>query len=244
MSDDNKPRTTVAPTRRDYVKYSGAVIGGGLLAGCSGGGTDSSTDTGPNDGTNSSSTPTEGVTGSTMSSGTETTADEESYSVTMSPAGTVTFDAPPKSAFTVLVHHADMALALGRGNAINAIYSPSNFGPLYDLFLERLDGVSVEWADLPNSWNIGKETLYELDSDVHLADPAYMTSMDGWATEDIEEVRANVAPWFGNAYSDRHRDPPLAHRRDTVEPSPEIGTAAGRPCTDGPCRRHPLDLPV
>ena len=25
-----------APTRRDYVKYGGAVVGGGLLAGCTG----------------------------------------------------------------------------------------------------------------------------------------------------------------------------------------------------------------
>jgi len=35
MSDGNTD-TTEAPTRRDYLRYS-AVLGGGLLAGCSGG---------------------------------------------------------------------------------------------------------------------------------------------------------------------------------------------------------------
>jgi iron complex transport system substrate-binding protein len=126
----------------------------------------------------------------------------------MSPVGTVEFEKPPESAFTVLVHHADMALALGHGDAINAMYAAEQFSGLYGMFVDRLDGVSVDWTDLINSWNIGKETLYELDSDVHLADPAYMTVMDNWDAADVEEVQTNISPWFGNAYSDRHRDPP------------------------------------
>jgi iron complex transport system substrate-binding protein len=34
MSEDSDGHD--APTRRDYVKYGGAVVGGGLLAGCAG----------------------------------------------------------------------------------------------------------------------------------------------------------------------------------------------------------------
>ncbi|WP_121743336.1 ABC transporter substrate-binding protein [Natronorubrum halophilum] len=174
-------------TRREYVKYGGVVIGGGLLAGCTG-------------------------TGDEVES--EDDGDGESYSVTMSPAGEITLDHPPERVFTNLVHHADMALALGYGESINALYSPENFGTLYELFLERLEGVSTDWAGLPNSWNIDKEHLYELDSDLHLADPAYMTVMDSLDRDDIEEIGENVAPWFGNAYSDSQREPPEAWADD------------------------------
>ena len=33
MADDSNEQ--VGPTRREYMKYGGAVVGGGLLAGCS-----------------------------------------------------------------------------------------------------------------------------------------------------------------------------------------------------------------
>lgn len=35
MGPESRGRETV--TRRDYVKYGGALVGGGLLAGCTGG---------------------------------------------------------------------------------------------------------------------------------------------------------------------------------------------------------------
>ncbi|ELY98732.1 iron ABC transporter substrate-binding protein [Natrialba aegyptia DSM 13077] len=207
MTDTNDAKTTGAPTRRDsrerqragsrrgsersertrreYVKYGGAVVSGGLLAGCTGTG-----DEGEREG------------------------DGESYSVTMAPAGEITLERPPENVFTNIVHHADMALALGHGDSINALYSPENFGTLYELFLERLEGVSTEWADLPSSWNIDKEQLYELESDLHLADPAYMTIMDSLDRDDIEETGETVAPWFGNTYSDSQREPPAAWADD------------------------------
>ncbi|WP_160135305.1 ABC transporter substrate-binding protein [Halococcus salsus] len=185
-----------APTRRDYVKYSGAVVGGGLLAGCSGGGS----------GTTPART-TDGA-GTASASKTETDTSDGSYSVTMAPAGTVEFETPPENVFTVLVHHTDMVVALGHGDALNAMYSPANFEGNYDKILERLDGVSVDWSGLYDSWNPEKEALYELDSDLHLADPAYVSTMDAWDTADVEEVRTAVAPWFGNALSRDHADPP------------------------------------
>lgn len=182
----------VAPTRREYMKYGGTIIGGCLLAGCA-----SDTDTEP--------TPP------------NTSEADGSYTVTMAPMGAVEFEEPPKNAFTVLVHHADMALALGHGDDVNAMYLPEYFGDLYDIFLEQLDGVSVEWATLQNSWNISKEALYELDSDVHLADPAYVTKMmDSLDTDDVEEVREQIAPWFGNSLSGQHSDPP-AHWADRYQ---------------------------
>ncbi|AFK21292.1 hypothetical protein HFX_6168 (plasmid) [Haloferax mediterranei ATCC 33500] len=179
-------------TRRDYVKYGGTVIGVGILTGCTGSG--------------ESSTPTETTSGSVTVA---ETAKETSYSVTMSPAGEVTFEQPPESVFTVLPHHADMATAVGHGDAVTSmLYSPGYNDEIWNKFLERLDGVSVDWAGLPGSWNPSKELLYELDSDLHLADPAYMTTMQGWSTDDIEEITENVAPWFGNTLSSANKEPP------------------------------------
>jgi len=77
--------TTEAPTRREYVKYGGAVVGGSLLAGCAGQ-------------SDSGSTPTETQTGSATATDNQTetaTPEDTSYSVTISPMGTVGFDEVP-----------------------------------------------------------------------------------------------------------------------------------------------------
>ncbi|MDF9744388.1 ABC transporter substrate-binding protein [Natrinema salsiterrestre] len=177
---DNDPNTTEAPTRREYVKYGGAVVGGGLLAGCAGQ-------------SDSRSTP-------------ESTNDE-TETVTMSPVGTVEFDEVPERIFTRLSHHAGMAFALGRGDDVTALNGPAYYDATWSQFTERLPGVSVDWSDVYASWEPSKEQLYELDSDVHLADPAWVVQLDQWDTDDIEEVNENVAPWFGNSLSDRHQKP-------------------------------------
>ncbi|WP_174264850.1 ABC transporter substrate-binding protein [Halalkalicoccus jeotgali] len=180
-----------AVTRRDTIRYGGTVVGAGLLAGC----------TGDDDQASSQS-------GSDAQSDSGTTGDE-SYSVTMSPVGTVEFTAPPANVLTILPHHADMALAAGHGDAVSSmLYNPEYNDTIWNKFLERLPGVSVDWADLPGTWNPSKELLYELNSDLHLADPAYMTTMQSWATDDIEEISANVAPWFGNTFSNANKEPP------------------------------------
>ncbi|GGN95439.1 ABC transporter substrate-binding protein [Haloarcula pellucida] len=176
MADDATEHE--APTRREYVKYGGAVITGGALAGC----------TGQSD---SRSTPTE----------------NESYSVTMSPVGTVEFEEVPERIFTRLSHHAGMAFALGRGDDVNAVNGPAYYDATWAQFTERLPGISVDWADAYASWKPSKEQLYELESDVHLADPAWVVQLDQWDMGDIEEVTDNVAPWFGNSLSDRHQEP-------------------------------------
>lgn len=169
-------------TRREYVKYGGAVLGTGLLAGCTGGGGGGAFADGSDDG--------EGVT------------------VSMSPVGEVTFESPPETVFTRLTHHADMAFALGRGEGTTALHAPEYYDALWNQFVERLPGVSLDWSGLYSSWESDKETLYELDSDVHLADPAWVTQLGGWNREDVEEIAENVGPWFGNSLSDRHQEPP------------------------------------
>ena len=184
-----------APTRRDYMRYGGAVVGGSLLAGCVG-------QSGPE------STPAEKSTGSESSSSNESTPEDERYSVTMSPMGTVEFETVPQSVFTILGHHADMLVALGRGDAINAMHAPGYHQSLYQKFLHHLDGVTVDWDGLYSSWPPSKEKLYELDSDVHIADPAKVATAEGWDDSSLEEIGSNVAPWFGNTLSGTQQEPP------------------------------------
>jgi ABC-type Fe3+-hydroxamate transport system substrate-binding protein len=190
-----------APTRRDYVRYTGAVFGGGLLAGC----------TGENDsGTTADPTATAAQTTATATdTETETPgSDDGSYSVRMAPMGDVEFEAVPQDVFTMLGHHADMLLALGRGDDINAMHGPDYHQALYEKLLHHLDGVSVDWTGLYSSWPPTKEKLYELDSDVHVADPAKVATADGWDEDDLREVAENVGPWFGNTLSGTNRKPP------------------------------------
>lgn len=198
------------PTRREYLKYGGAVVGGGLLAGCASGGDSGRTETEGSDPTATAGTERTTTTDSgraTTDTKTETATDSGSYSVTMSPVGTVEFEAPPTSIFTRLTHHAGMAFALGRGDDVNAVNGPAYYDATWKQFTERLPGVTVDWADLYASWQPSKEQLYELDSDVHLADPAWVVQLDQWGMDDIEEIGENVSPWFGNSLSDTHKQP-------------------------------------
>lgn len=178
-------RTSGTPTRRNYVKgVGGAVIAGGI-AGCLGG---------------------DGGSGDPDSAGSNGNG---AVSVELSPVGEVEFGAVPESVFTVFPQYADMAVALGHGEAVNSMFSTEMAGTIMNHYYERLSGVSFEWEDLANPWQNGlpKERLYELDSDVHFVDPTYVTTLEGWSREDIDEIAGSIAPFFGNFYSGTHAEP-------------------------------------
>ena len=180
------------PTRRGYVKGASTVLGGGLLAGCTGGG---------------STTTADGTTGSP--SGTD-----GSYSATLAPVGTVEFERAPERLGVVFPQYADAAVALGHGDGVASLYAPEMSGTVMNRYYDRLEGVSFEWTGLPDPLKNGfsKERLYQLNSDVHFVDPAYVVSTDNWDRSDVEEVRKNAAPWFGNFYSGTRGRPPEAYR--------------------------------
>ncbi|MFC6725646.1 ABC transporter substrate-binding protein, partial [Halobium palmae] len=142
--------------------------------------------------------------GTTESSTSDSDSDSgEPYTVTMSPMGDVEFDAVPESVFTVFTQYPDMAVALGHGEKVNAMYVPEMAGTTMNHYYERLDGVSFDWEGLhdPLTDGLPKEMLFELDSDVHLADPAWASTQNNWEPSDVEEVATQLAPWFGNFYS-------------------------------------------
>ncbi|MDL5360709.1 ABC transporter substrate-binding protein [Halalkalicoccus sp. NIPERK01] len=177
--------TSGTPTRRNYVKGVGGGIIAGAIAGCLGGG----------GGSNDSD--------STGSNG------DGAVTVELSPVGEVEFGAVPESAFTVFPQYADMAVSLGHGGAVNSMFSTEMAGTIMNHYYERLPGVSFEWEDLANPWQNGlpKERLYELDSDVHFVDPTYVTSLENWSQDDIDEISEGLAPFFGNFYSGTHAEP-------------------------------------
>lgn len=195
-----------APTRRTYLRYGGAVVGAavGVLAGCTGGRDSTPSTTTTPDGTDAEAA----VASETATPA--TTESDRAYSVTVSPSGEVTFADVPSAVFTVFPQYADMAVALGHGEAVNAVYVPEMSGTTMNHYYHHLDGVSFEWDGLvdPLSGGLSKEQLYGLDSDVHFADPAWASTQDNWSRADVEEVASQVAPWVGNFYSGTRASPP------------------------------------
>jgi len=180
------------PSRRQYLLSSGAVLGGGLLAGCAGngsGGTETATDS-----------PTEG--------GTETaTPVETPYTVSMEPMGDVEFEAVPERWMAYFSTYGDMAIALGQLDGLEALIFTENW-PL--AFFEYLPDVEVEFSDVEQLFvdgGIDKETFYSVDADVHLMDPNFISLLDdNWEDDDFEEVSNNVGPIIGNSIRRRGED--------------------------------------
>ncbi|EMA40788.1 ABC transporter substrate-binding protein [Halococcus hamelinensis] len=214
-------------SRRQWLRSGAVVVGGGLLAGCSGGsgseggnstnggsgaGTDAANGSGPNSGTGTS-----GTAESTQSSGTG-----GSYSVSMAPAGEVSFDGVPEDVMVYSLYAADAMVAYGAGDAVNSLgFSAEAGGNTLSAYYERLDGVSFDSSGLQQlneggsgGISVSKEVFYQLDSDLHLIDPALVVSFDGWSQSDVTEIGENVAPWFGNNYSRDHTQPPKPYRSD------------------------------
>lgn len=165
--------------RREFI--AGSAVGVTLLAGCSG---QSSTET--PDGNES---------------GDSSTGTSAEYSVTMEPVGELTFDSVPQSVAHYFPGYADMQVALGHGDGIDAIGVRSRYHT--DHYAD-LDGVSVDkesMTELVGKNGIDKEIFYELGSDLHLIDPRWLTNNGffGLEKKDIDELSTNAAPFFGNS---------------------------------------------
>jgi len=185
VTDDTNERDTTA--RRNYLKHGGALLVGGLLAGCA-----EQTDSG----TTAESTPTAAATTATESP----TGGDTAYTVEMAPVGAVEFAEPPEAVTHYFPDYGDMAVALGHGDSILSMGVPSRF---HTDHYDELDGVSVDTDSitaLNGDSGIDKEIFYELDTDLHLIDPQWLVnnSFLGLDETDVAEIRTNVAPFVGN----------------------------------------------
>ncbi|WP_231187145.1 ABC transporter substrate-binding protein [Haladaptatus sp. DYF46] len=198
--DEDTPRSDTLP-RREYIRYGGVIVGGGLLAGCA---SDSGTDASGTETTTGSGSETDDGTGTTSDDET-TTESDGSYTVSMEPVGDVEFESVPERwSNPGGPAYLDMAIALGKQDGLAA----TGFG-LFPTVAFEATGVpiDVDPDEVPVIWQDGgfdKEVFYEADSDVHLADPNYLKAY-GMSQGDIDEVAENVGPFFG-AYSAREYD--------------------------------------
>ncbi|WP_338729298.1 ABC transporter substrate-binding protein [Haladaptatus sp. DJG-WS-42] len=181
-----------APTRRNFITYGGALLGAGLLAGCTG------------------DTPAETTTSAasdTATAGQTTETESSSYTASMEPVGELTFESVPEKWVAYDGGYADMGVALGKGDGMTGI---GGSGRYYTQVYDELPGVSVN-RDMLEANDLGeagmsKEIFYELDNDVHVMDPQMLINWFDWSEEDVAEITENVGPFFGNLIFRREDD--------------------------------------
>jgi iron complex transport system substrate-binding protein len=182
MDNDETETTRDVSTRRDVVRYGGAIATGGLLSGCAG-----------RDGSRSDATTTRSaVTGEP----TGTQRGTEPYAVSMEPVGEVTFETAPERWVAYDGGYADMAVALGRADGLTGIGGADRY---YTYVYEELPGVEFDRSAVEAHPKVRtKEEFYELDGDVHLYDPQMLINWFDWDEADVAEISEEVAPFFGN----------------------------------------------
>ena len=187
-------------TRREYLQYGGAVVAGGLLAGCTGGGSETTTES---ETETTAAATTEAATETATETETETTTEAaESYSVSIEPVGEVTFDSVPETWVANNGSWADMGVALGL-DAPMGLWLPGRYHTQY---YDEIPDVSVDKSSIRQLWGdsgVGKEQFYELNADVHVADPNFLLNRGQWSEADIEEISTQVGPFFGNSIFSR-----------------------------------------
>ncbi|WP_267643609.1 ABC transporter substrate-binding protein [Haloarchaeobius amylolyticus] len=190
-------------TRRQYLQYGGALLGGALLAGCVGNAGDGATGD-PTD--TATGTATETATGTATEEATDTEtgdAQDTPYSVAIEPVGEVSFDAVPETWVANNGSWADMGIALGL-EPPKGVWLTNRYHTQY---YDEIPGLSVDKSDMVSLYQDGvsKELFYELDADVHVMDPNFLLNrFQGWKQGDVEEVTENVGPIFGNCIYAQH----------------------------------------
>ncbi|WP_079890786.1 ABC transporter substrate-binding protein [Halococcus agarilyticus] len=206
--------------RRRFL--TGAATASALLAGCTSsgsGGDGNASVAGENESTSvASETSTAPVTTTgSAASGTATDAGAEngtetgtqsgteagsSYSVSIAPMGEVTFDGVPETWVANNGSWADMGVALGI-EPPKAVWLPERY---HTQHYDEVPGISVDKSGMQALYSDGvsKEVFYELDGDVHVIDPNFLLNRyKGWEQADVDELRTNVGPFFGNSIFSR-----------------------------------------
>lgn len=122
---------------------------------------------------------------------------DDSYTVSMVPVGDVTFETAPETWLAYESDYADMGVALGLGDGLEAVGEPYRFHTDY------YDELGISYPDDPTPLfndGIDTELFYELDVDVHLVDPNWLenNSSFGLNDDDVEDIEADIAPFVGN----------------------------------------------
>ncbi|MDT3435354.1 ABC transporter substrate-binding protein [Haloarcula sp. 1CSR25-25] len=171
--------------RREYIVATGVGLAG-VVAGCSG----------QSDPERGGDGATDDTTESTATATTEST--DSAYAVSMEPVGEVSFESVPEVWVANNGSWADMGVALGL-DPPEGVWLPSRYHTQY---YDEIPGVSVDGSSIRELWGdsgVGKEQFYEMDADVHVMDPNFLTSRGSWDQSDIDEIESRIAPFFGNS---------------------------------------------
>ncbi|MFA1609864.1 ABC transporter substrate-binding protein [Halobellus rubicundus] len=179
-------------TRREYLRYGAGVAAAGLFAGCSGQSESDATSTDAG---------TESETATATQTATETAASEP-YTVEIEPVGEVTFESVPETWVANNGSWADMGIALGQ-EAPKGVWLPGRYHTRY---YDEIPDVSVDKSGIAKLWGdggVGKEQFYAIDADVHVFDPNFLLNRGKWAESDVDELRTQIGPIFGNSIFSR-----------------------------------------
>lgn len=180
-------RVHEVPTRRETIEGAGAIVGGGLLAGCDGDRDGPTALPGGTDATDAE-TPTETSTAATLAS----------YEVSVEPAGRHTFDEVPETYATIPGAWLDLAMALGVQPKAVAAFDRlplKYYDALPDVTFDT-DAVRTLGESAESQYD--KEVFYDVDADVHLMDPRMLKQYSGWDDEDLAEIESEVGPIIGS----------------------------------------------
>ncbi|MFC3956899.1 ABC transporter substrate-binding protein [Halovivax cerinus] len=144
------------------------------------------------------------VSGCLTKAGDEPDETTGSYTVSMEPMGTVSFDEPPEDWVALLPSYADMGIALDVGQTLG-IQLPYRYA---SHVYEELPGVEYDPDDVRTLYQNGvdKELFYAMQADVHFMEPKQMIQWYGWSRADVADIETNVGPFFGNFIRRRSDD--------------------------------------
>ncbi|GCF16211.1 hypothetical protein Harman_41460 [Haloarcula mannanilytica] len=118
-----------------------------------------------------------------------------SYTVTVKPYGSHTFEEVPETYFASVWSGFGVSLDMlptygGRTDKIN--------GKFYDL----VPGLEYDTSEITvltgGKGGFDKEVFYEHEPDVIFLDPRYLKQQAGWTDQDIQEISTNVGPFLGS----------------------------------------------
>ena len=109
------------------------------------------------------------------------------HTVSMEPMGEVDLTGVPETVATYTPGYAEMAVALGHGDAVASVGIPSRY---HTAAYDELDGVSLDKSALTPLYDGGmdKEVFLDIDADLHLIDPNWLSNnFPGIDESDVEE---------------------------------------------------------
>lgn len=95
-----------------------------------------------------------------------------------------------------------MGVALGQ-EPPKAVYLTSRYHTQY---YDEIPGVSVDTSGMQDLWGdsgVDKEQFLALDADVHVMDPNFLLNRSKWKQSDVDQIRQEVGPFFGNSVFSR-----------------------------------------